>query len=305
MCVRKFTDSFIDNAAILIQEGWLLKDVAIKLGCSSDGLGRYLGLRGVVIKHQVPSGNNRIDDLPEQEIIKMFLSGSSVKYLARQFNISRDPIKRILIKNNVSVRNRSEGMFVRMAQASPEERKKLTDDAHKASRNRTVGSRRKSAMLSAINAEKKMVPRGSCFGTGENEIANFLRERGYNVIQQKALDIYSIDMVIGSIAVEVRLGSYNWSDPKVIARFKHIIESGYKVIVISFSEESIVADSLNDIVTHLDFINSNPAPVGQYWVIRCGLQLPPIYRDDLGRFAGVDAPKKLVTSIREVNLGLA
>ena len=55
-------------------------------------------------------------------IIREYLAGKSVKQLASDIGHSRQVIYRVLRNAGITPRNRSESMYTRMAQTSPEER---------------------------------------------------------------------------------------------------------------------------------------------------------------------------------------
>lgn len=73
-------------------------------------------------------------NLDTEEIIERFKSGDSVKAIAEHFKVGRPAIVRRLKEAGLKPRNRSEGMYARMARTTPEERKRLASAAHKAIR---------------------------------------------------------------------------------------------------------------------------------------------------------------------------
>src|SRR5699024_7131513 len=74
------------------------------------------------------------NDFDINDLISRYLSGESVKHLAESFGFSRQVVYRVLRNANIKPRNRSESMYVRMAQTPPEERKRLASAANEAKR---------------------------------------------------------------------------------------------------------------------------------------------------------------------------
>lgn len=301
--IRKFTSGFLDHAQKLMSEGQETSDVARLLGCNPDTLSKALRARGLAVIHKKCIAHNKINNLPEQEIISRYFSGESEKSLAQNFNISRTVIRRVLRYNNIPIRSRSDAMFIRMAQYSENERKLIASQANIACRKRTSDKWKASARITAKNVESKGIHRGGVFGIGEQELFNALVVAGESPIRQKAIDVYSIDIVFRSVAVEVKFGSGGGKirDKQSVSRLEHITKLGLKLAFVHFVD-IIATQSLDDIIALLYSVDRKPSSPGQYWVIRSGLQTNPRIGGKSAKFTGIIAPPELVTSIRKINI---
>lgn len=300
---RKFTPGFIDHAAKLVSEGFMLTEIAVKLGCSAEAISKALRIRNIVIPKVIPSGHNRIDHLNELEIVNDYISGLSAKEIATKYSVSRGPVQRILRNNNISLRTASDSMFIRMSKLTPEERKALTEKSHEGSRNRSPQSRKRASIKAAKLCEERGTHRGRTFGVGELELFDKLSVRDHSPILQKALNVYSIDITFGTVAMEIRFGTSAGIRKYVTGeRIKHIFEAGFKFVGVVISDKTALAEGLDQIIALLEFVDREPPSVSQYWVIKSGLQCSPIARYNGYKGSAKPAPPELVTSIRKIYL---
>ena len=298
--VRKFTETFLDYAAKLISEGVGLSKVAVKLGCNADNLSKELRARGVIIKRVLPPAHNTINHLNESAIVEEYINGGSTKEIAAKNKVSRNVITRIIRKNCITERNRSESMFVRMSKTSAEERQRISKNAHDAVRGmtRSVAQGIKTAKTCEVNGSA----RGAMFGPGENELYNKLVEAGYLVTRQKAFNVYSVDLVFGSVCVEVKFGaSCGLRSNRFTKRIEHTFKAGYTLAVVAIHDNTALVEGLDQIVTLLNFVSCQPPAPCQYWVIKCGLQTSPVARFNRNNLTGKTPPPELVTSIRKIH----
>jgi very-short-patch-repair endonuclease len=180
-----------------------------------------------------------------------------------------------------------------------EERTELVKQANIAMRNSDPTNRLLKAAISVENGT-------ACIrtGIGEIELYNALIDKGFNVTSQKAIGTYNIDLVFGSVAVEIKFGTQPRSNAtKSIHRIKSICEAGYKLVIVIFCDITSVIESLDNIVALLDVVNRYPTSVGQYWVIRGGLQNSRVRNSKVYDDSGIPAPPELVTSIRKIDIG--
>lgn len=292
----KFTDAQIDHFAELIKKGSTLKDAAKVAGCKGDTLTKAFRRRGIVLAKYLH--NPRQNSLPQDEIISRYIAGESELTLATAFNCSRGTISKILHNNFIPRRSGSEANCVRMSKFSIEERKKIVSQANSAMRGKNPIKRLTKKAISAENHQSIIK-----VGPGEIEIGEALKKIGHQIIRQKAIGIYNIDIVFGTVAVEVKFGTHSRSGAtKSSKRIKQIIESGYKPVIVLFMDMTSIAEGLDDIVALLDSISRKPSLVGQYWVIRSGLQASRIRKPKNYGAATIESPPELVTSIRKVDI---
>ena len=169
-------------------------------------------------------------DVYSKKIITMFNDGNSVKKIAEEFMVARNVIVRVLKKNNIAPRNRSESMFLRMAQASPEERKEFARKANAAAKGRkcSIEERCKRAKT---REDIKYAYRGEILA------AEMFNKAGIDTVLQKACGPYNIDIFITkySIAVEIFGGRWHCSGrhaERFRKRFDYIINSKIIPVVV-------------------------------------------------------------------------
>lgn len=123
----------IDYIISCYRNGDSVKSIAKKYSVTDKVIRKRLFDNGISVNSKF---NNIV--LPYQEIVKLYQKGKSVKALAKQFNVSRNVIYRYLSESNIPTRNRSESMYIRMAQTPLVERQRLVKKAHDAVRGRVV-----------------------------------------------------------------------------------------------------------------------------------------------------------------------
>lgn len=253
----KYSDSFVLNCIKLNSEGRTLSDIAKAFGIKGETLAKRAKALGYAFI------DHRVKNIPQDELIELFINGMSVKALAEKFGVSRSVITNRLIKNGIKPRNRSESMFNRMAHASVEERKNITHKANLATRGKSAN--RKRLVKGAITRVNKP----KFIGFGEEELKNSLIKIGFDVVSQLAFDIYNIDLVVnGNIAVEVKIGCTNpLRIKKHVVKTEKLINSGYGVVwICATSRESFIAN-LGNFISFLNVFCSNPSSIGKYRVI--------------------------------------
>lgn len=298
---RKFSDGFLDHAKSLIDNGSTATEASQIMGCCRDALCNALRRRHPGYNPAINRGQrcpNRMDGLPELDIIARYRSGISEKALSAEFGVSRAVINRVLAKHNVARRTRSSAMYVRMSNMTESERSDLASAAH--ARVRTLPREHfvRSATKRAASVESGNA--NIAIGPGEQEIFNRLVTLGYSPTWQKALDQYSIDIAFNSVAVEVRWrGSGRMKALTQGNRLEKIMEANLKMALVVLIDDAAIESGLDDVIALLQVIDRKPSTGRKYWVIRSGLQTSPITRFNGHKSPDVVAPPELVTSIRE------
>lgn len=196
--------------------------------------------------------------------IEMFNSGKSVKAIADHFGCSRTVIQHRFRKAGITVRNRSEGMYARMAETSIEDRRKLVNGANNGMRNSSFQDRMRRLCLSAIGKQRSL----SEVGILEEFVAEKLAF--FDPIMQLAFGPYNIDIAIGSVAIEIHsCSSHPHSRINHRQRLKNLLKAGYTVVYVKPSKKTIINDAaINQLISVCEFARSNKAIRGKYWVIR-------------------------------------
>ena len=205
------------------------------------------------------------------DLVRRYVAGESEKALAESFGVSRSAIRTALLGAGVQPRNRSEGMFARMAQTSPEERARLASAAHAAVRGKPKTD--EFLIQRALGVERKGAAHGSA-SPAELVLAGWLREAALTVIHQKAVGPYNVDLASGAVAVEVLGGG--WHRAKLHGeRLRYLLDAGWDVIYVwvAARDYPLGPGAAQYVVSHCQFRDRNPAAPRCYRVIRGGGQL--------------------------------
>lgn len=253
---RKIPDENIAYACEMISKGSTLKSVAEHLGHNPDILSKHVRARGVTIKKRSPR-TNRINDLPESDIISMYLGGTSVLKLSQRFGVARGVITRVLREHNLCIRSGSDAMHIRMGHATQEERNAL------------VANARSERLRNLAEKAKRGDDAAQGIGKGESEVASALEAAGWAVTRQMMTDRYAIDIAFGDLAVEIKFNRRSAVLDRSSEREKEIVETGRSLIYVVFSREDIIASKTQDVLAALEFTNRFPPAPTHCRVIRC------------------------------------
>lgn len=213
----------------------------------------------------------------ENDIVSFYLEGFSEKSTAEQFKVDRGTIRKVLLRNGVKPRNRSDAMYLRMSQATPEERAQLANKAHDAVRG---VKRSESALIkSAISRQQTL----QYVGMGEDTLNQWLIEYGLKTIPQLAVDRFNIDIAIPPIAVELTISSQDplldRSNPKKI---KYLTSHGWSVIYIHIKHiDYLTKNHAYEVVSFVEQVRRDPSLIGQYRVIGRYSQIKSTGRFDM------------------------
>ena len=293
---RKIADALIDHAVKLIfTDGMMLKDVAVQVGVSKDALSKHIRRRGLDIPKTGRQPPNYRHDLSNDLLISLYESGISEFELSKRFNISRGAIRNRLLNGGVHIRGQSEANIVSMRKMTSEQRKQRAKAANIALRGRkqNVDGRRKRANGILFQPYENMT------GIGEKEFKDLLEQSGVDFVWQKPFDVYNIDFAIGNVAVELKCGSAtNATSDKKRGRIKQLRESGIISLYIVFKTIEDLTANFDYIISNVNILNSNPSPIGKYWVIRSRFDNFTRLRNEFGQFAAIKSTPKLFHSIK-------
>ncbi|MCA8335225.1 helix-turn-helix domain-containing protein [Burkholderia multivorans] len=139
-------------------------------------------------------------------------------------------------------------------------------------------------------------------GAGEDELIQALRERGHEVIPQWPCGRYNIDILVGSIAVELWFHSAaNFLKAARPNRIKQVRNQGKSLVCIQFRRLDAFLGNLNNLVAFLERANGDPAMLSKDWMIRCRAELPPRTRRNRDEIAVVPAPIGFFHILEEIN----
>ena len=195
-------------------------------------------------------------------IISEYNSGKSVKQLAADNGCSRSVICRVLRDAEITPRNRSESMYVRMANTLPEERSRLTAAAHEAKRG---------YVNSPETRHKMALARNKRVGVFENGFIAALKNAGIPVFPQQPFLAYNFDIGCGNVAVEIEVcHGLIEGNTKFMKRIMECLHAGMNMIYVAItSKRTVIPDACyNQVIALVEACRRNPPAQCQYWVVR-------------------------------------
>lgn len=195
------------------------------------------------------------------DIIREYNAGKSVKALSDQFGVSRSVIVQRLHSAGIQQRNRSESMYLRMSQTSPEERKRLAKAANEAKR----GLANSPEML-----HKRALAQKRFIGIFEQEFIDCIESAGISTIPQEPFLSYNLDIGCGDIAVEIHTQTASPLSTKFIKKLMDCVNSGKSMVYVWIDpRKSIVTtECYNQVISILQSFRRSPPSASKYWVIR-------------------------------------
>lgn len=291
---RKTSATLIDNAIILMHEGITLREIAKRVGVGIRTIAGFIRARGVIIP---PSAGKYPKQLPDNQIIADYESGISELELSKKYGIARTGIRPRLIKAGVHIRNGSEANLVSASRTTFENRQQRCKAANDALRGRKQPKHGR--VKSSIGRELSCNP--TFFGTGENEFAELLTERGIKFTRQKSVDRYSLDFAIRHVAVELKFRNpgCRMRGDELRNRLEKLLECGYCTLYVCFNSIEDLRGNADYIIAHINRLNRKPPARRKYWVIRSRFEKFTRCRDKHGQFACIPTTPELFASIRE------
>ena len=197
----------------------------------------------------------------ENDLINQYLSGKSIKKLASDYGFCRQVVYRVLREHGVHIRDRSESMFVRMSQMTPEERKANAMAAHAAKRG---VSNSEDSLYRIAQHKKKRV------GVFEKDFCEKLEEAGITVFPQEPFLRYNLDIGCGDIAVEIHTQKACPLNKRYVNKIVNCLEGGKSMLYVWISPRNLVVDDLcyQNVVSIVQEFRRNPPARSKYWVVR-------------------------------------
>ena len=194
-------------------------------------------------------------------MIEEYLSGKSIKQLAFEHGFSRQVVYRVLRQNSIPIRGRSEAMYVRMAQTSPQERKRLALAANEAKR----GLANSPEML-----HKRALAHKRFIGKFEQEFAYALSTSGIPIIPQEPFLSYNLDIGCGDIAVEIHTQSAGPLSSKFIKKLMDCVKSGKSMLYVWIDPRGAAPTSTcyQNVISIVQAFRRDPPSRSKYWVVR-------------------------------------
>jgi hypothetical protein len=291
-----YTPDYLDHANRLRQQGLTLSEIAKQIGGKPDSISVAMRAAGMTIGllHRTPPHAKKY---PVDEMVRRYLDGESVKALGQRYNLNRRRIASDLLRNGVEPRGRGAAMRVRMDRSTPEERKALAQAANEACRG-----------VPKTRAHRRAIARAECkrIGQGEEEFGAILRERGIAFAAQAPVDVYNIDFLIGTVAVELRCVT---GDPLKTAgqrkRIEHFLSRGLAVLYVQFRDVEAFLAHAEDVIAYADEMGRDPSPVREYRMVWCGAEHFTRGRDERGQLTAVPSPVRYSHVVKASYRGVA
>lgn len=294
----KTPDALLDDAARMVRNGASYAEAARHIGLHPDNLSKHLRARGIPPPpHR--GGGYQAHKLPDQQIVSRYKRGESELSLAADFGVSRNVIRRRLELAGVEIRGQSAANIVSMRRMTAKQRKARAQAANNALRGakQPVEGRR----LRATHAETSFNDRH--VGFGEEALANRLRSLGAEVIRQKACDVYSLDLFVNNVAVELKSGKAGGITADIKrGKVENVRNAGIQVIYVIFDSERDLLANAEYILAKINEVNRNPPAPREYWVIRSRFENFTRFRNEYGQWACVPSAPQLFASCRKFDL---
>ncbi len=283
---RIYTNRLLDYAKWLYNNGMTITEVAKELEVNADNLSKALRTIGFTIsrKYRVPYNAKQF---PVESAIRDYVSGMSELAVSKKYGIERNTIRAHLLRNGIKPRNGSEANIIRMSRLSIDDRKKLTDKAHIAVRGtkNSIEHGRKIAKSREIGKNN--------LGFCEEFLAQIFADNGIKCIHQAAIETYNIDILVGSIAVELRCETNNpLNRTQQRKKIEYLLDAGYHVFYILFKRKRAIELCTENIISDIRIIQNLPPVTAQYRVVWCGIERCSRIRNDRGQFACISSPEK-------------
>lgn len=207
----------------------------------------------------------KINPANVNDLVNAYISGESIYALSFKFDMSRTPIRRILLENGVTLRSHSDAGLVRASQMSDADRKAQAAAAH------IAATGRKKTFAEQCLAAKTRQERERNISANERAISRMLLDRGIETIHQQAIGPYNCDLGAFPVAVEIFGGQWHWTGHhlrRTAKRFRYILNAGWNILVIPVNNVSPLTTAVADYaVTYIEQARRNPTAPREYRVI--------------------------------------
>jgi hypothetical protein len=222
------------------------------------------------------------------DLVRRYQAGESALSIGRSYNVGSVSITFQLKKLGIPIRNNRDAALWRIMHEGPNAYMRGMRAAH-----RKIDGRAQPWVQGLARARTREIKQ---IGIRESEqrLAGYLRELGYEVTHQKAIDIYNIDLWLpeSEIAVEVYLSGRAQLDSPLNSR--RLIDLAYRgvtiVYVLATKTRNIDARAAQYIATFSQLTQRNPTLRGEYRVIRGTGQLLATGRDNFDVWPFIPTP---------------
>lgn len=249
--------------------GFNVAEIARMFNVSDTVISRTMDSNGVARRRSITDNrkfNATIKGFDVSKAKAMFDSGVGISGIAKFFNLPAPTVSLAFKDAGLSVRNRSEQQFARMARCSPEERSAITRAANIAATGRIVpiDTKIKTAATCQVGLNRRI-------SAAEITLANMLTTRGIDINQQTAVGPYNCDLTTDAVAVEIWGGYWHFYGAHAARneeRFRYILNAGWNVIILGVTGRYPLNESVADyVVAEIERLRSNPPSIREYRMI--------------------------------------
>lgn len=261
-------DEIINKAVELYTTGKSLREISEVLGFNENTISKHFKNRGFKTRktsegRQAP---NKINNLPESQICQDYQKGESENSISKTYGVSRNVIRRILLKHNIQARNQSESEKVKWSRMSSEQRENQVRSAHQASKGiiRSDEAKRKVAASREANTPDWYI------GCGEPEFKKWLTDKKIEFSYQKAVEFYNIDFLINNVAVELTsfVGRNKITKDDFMRRASILNDFGIKTLAVEFKDADSLIENADLILSIVEKISLGEYDPVHYMVYR-------------------------------------
>lgn len=264
----KTKPEIIDQAIILYESGDPLRVCGEKVGVNEETLRNHFKKRGVKMRitSQGQPNPKTITSLPEHHICKEYNTGVSENSIANLYGVSRNVIRRILLKHNMKARNQSESEKLKWSKMTDKQRESQVIKAHAAVRGRIRSDEElnKMAMSREQNYAEWLV------GIGEPELKQWFQDQDISINYQKACLSYNLDFLVNNVDLEItgHIGRNKPTNLFIFERSRRIYEQGYKTLYVEFYGVDRLIDNAELIMSIIQEINEGVHGDAHYLLLR-------------------------------------
>lgn len=252
------------------------------------------------LSSQVPHMPPKLSPIDADNLVRRYMAGEGTKEVGAAFGVSGRTVSEYLRRAGVQARpahhavvayqanlsseersaNATRAMLGRWASATGEQRAAMLDPAHAASRGavRTAEQRRRMVEAKSL--------RGGSDSAYEEQVAQWLRERGAVFTQQVAIGEHCVDFTVGPVAVEFTTGwarKQQWD-----RRFSRLFDDGWHLYVIWHDTRDVLLPTVtDDLLAYVQILETNPPVDRQHRVIWRSRQILSAGGGDADYVAGV------------------
>jgi very-short-patch-repair endonuclease len=228
-------------------------------------------------------------------LLDRYVAGESENKLAGEAGVNRWTFRRRLIEAGIRPRNQSAAETLKWAGMSIEQRASQGAAAHAATRGREVSF----SELCEHAAGRELHQSGIV--PVETELAAQLRKAGLDVVQQKAVGPYNLDVAIDTPPVAVEIFGGGWHSTgrhksRFHKRIEYILDEGWAVVIVWLDARHypLGVGCTEYIIALAEELRCNPTARREYRVILGNGDAAPIRQSylntpaDIERFRGGD-----------------